>query len=134
MKKFSMSKGFTLLELMITVAIVGILASVAYPAYTDYVKTAKRADAIKALLAEEARIEEYYLNNDTYVGFSLASTTSPEGYYNITLSGETAFVYQMTATRSPAGDDTECATLTYNQLGVRGASGSIGGSTPEECW
>ena len=123
MKK--VNSGFTLIELMIVIAIVGILAAVGYPAYSSYVVKAQRADAIHALLTESGRMEEFYLNNDTYVGF-VENTTSPEGYYTIALSGETAFVYLLTATRSP-DNDPECTTFTYNQLGVKGGESAF-------CW
>ena len=123
------TKGFTLVELMIGVAIVGILGAVGYPAYGEYVKMAKRSDAMRALLSEERRLEEFYLNNDTYKGFAVASATSPQGYYKIKISDETAFVYLLTATRDPADDD-DCKTFTYNQLGEKKATGS----DKDNCW
>ncbi len=119
------NRGFTLIELMIVIAIVGILAGVGYPAYANYVKKAQRADAIHALLTESGRMEEYYLNNDTYVGFA-ENADSPEGYYKIALSAETAFGYLLTATRTP-DNDPECSTLTYNQLGEKGGESA-------DCW
>jgi len=127
------TKGFTLVELMVVVAIMGILGAVGYPAYGEYVKKAKRADAIDTMLTEASRLEEFYLNNDSYVGAVVLSTTSPKGYYTIALSGADAYAYLLTATRSPA-DDSECTALTLNQLGQKGASGSVGDVTPEDCW
>lgn len=123
------NKGFTLVELMVVVAIMGILASVAYPKYTHYVIKAKRSDAKEALLIEEGRMEEFYQNNDTYIGAAVASADSPDGYYKIALSGTTLFGYLLTATRTPA-DDPECLTLTLDQLGQRKATGTLG----DECW
>lgn len=127
MKK--LNQGFTLIELMIVVSIIGILGAVGYPAYGEYVKIGKRADAMRTLLAEQRRIELFYNNNDTYAGFAVADGVSDEGFYTIALSDETAFVYKLTATRSPADDD-ECKTFTLNQLGEKGATGT----KASECW
>jgi len=114
--------GFTLIELMITVAIIGILASVAYPAYNSSIKKANRSDAVNALLSLSGRMEEYYLNNDTYVGATAASATSAEGLYAIAVTSTTAFAYLLTAT--PVSADPECTTLTFNSLAQKGATGT----------
>ncbi len=128
--KSSNSKGFTLVELMVVVAITGILASVAYPAITEYVKIMKRSDAIEALVREAALMEEFYLNNDTYATAAVSSATSREGFYNITFDGTPdLFTYELVATRTPAGDDPDCLTLTLNQLGTRGSTPGGG-----NCW
>ncbi len=126
------SKGFTLVELMVVVVITGILASVAYPAITQYVTIMKRSDAIEALVREAARMEAFYLINDTYLGAAVSSTTSNQGDYTIALSGEGLFAYLLTATRTPSGDDPDCLTLTLNQLGTRGDTGSR--SPAGSCW
>ncbi len=120
--------GFTLIELMIVIAIIGILAAVGYPAYTSSVKKANRADAINALSDLAGRMEEYYLNNDTYVGATVSSSSSPEGLYTIAITSATAFSYKLTAT--PVSSDPECTTLTLDSLGQKGATGSA----PENCW
>ncbi len=60
-------KGFTLIELMITVAVVGILASIAVPAYSNYVKRGKIAEATSKLSARRVQMEQYYLDNRTYL-------------------------------------------------------------------
>ena len=129
------NKGFTLVELMIVVAIIGILAMVAYPAYTSAVKKANRADAIDSLLSLAGRMEEYYMNNDTYVGATVnaagtgtvGSNKTSENLYTMSITSATAFAYTLTAT--PKTADPECGNLILNSLGQKTAStGSAG------CW
>lgn len=61
-------KGFTLVELMIVVAIIGIISSIAYPSYTDYVIRSRIPDATSALAAKRVRMEQYFQDNRTYIG------------------------------------------------------------------
>ncbi|GMR01185.1 MAG: type IV pilin protein [Gammaproteobacteria bacterium] len=124
--------GFTLVELMIVIAIIGILAGVGYPAYTNAVKKGNRADAIDSLLALAGRMEEYYMNNDTYtsadVATLLGSNQSPEGYYTLSFdTAPTVFAYKLVATAN--GSDSGCLTLTLDQLGQKGSTG-----TATNCW
>jgi type IV pilus assembly protein PilE len=122
------NKGFTLIELMIVIAIIGILAAVGYPAYTSSVKKGNRADAISALLYEAGRMEEFYMNSDTYTGAAVSTASSPEGLYTIavTIPGG-GLSYTLTAT--PVGSDPECTTLTLDSLGQKGSTG-----TASSCW
>ena len=67
-------KGFTLIELMVVVAIVGILVAVALPSYTDYVIRSKRADATGALMAATNAMERWRANNFSYAGATVGTT------------------------------------------------------------
>ncbi len=119
-------KGFTLVELMITTAIIGILSAIAYPSYTQYVLRANRADA-KAILTESAQfMERYYTTNTSYASATVLSAVSPKGAtgtrikYNITFSvAPTATVYTLSA--APANGQTadSCGTLTISQTGAQ---------------
>jgi type IV pilus assembly protein PilE len=69
--------GFTLIELMVTVAIIAILAAIAVPSYTAYITRAKIAEATSALLAMRTKMEQYYQDNRTYAGACAAGTVAP---------------------------------------------------------
>lgn len=83
------SAGFTLLELMIVVAIVGIIAAVAYPSYQDQVRKSKRADGHSKILDAMARQERFFSENNTYtddmtdLGYANDPVDSDNGHYTI---------------------------------------------------
>lgn len=138
MNTFKRPSGFTLVELMIVVAIIGILAAIAYPSYTEYVTRAKRSDAKAALLQVQLAQEKYRANHITYgtlieIGISTTATyTSPEGYYTIAISGTpTATTYTVTATPLAPFADATCGTLGIDQNGVKSKTGT---DSVENCW
>ncbi|MEI6336378.1 MAG: type IV pilin protein [Methylococcaceae bacterium] len=118
MKLFKQPSGFTLIELMIVVAIIGILAAIAYPSYTEYVIRSKRSDAKAAFLQVQLAQEKYRANNISYgtlieIGISTTATyTSPDGYYTIAISGTpTATTYTVTAAPLAPFADATCGTF-----------------------
>ena len=133
------STGFTLIELMIVVIIIGVLLGISIPAYRDYVVRSHRADAQAALLDIAARQERFVAQNNTYTtelsagtGLNLGRTTSAEGYYNMSVAAcaggsiATCYVVTATATGSQASDS-ECATITYDSAGNKSG-------TTADCW
>ncbi len=122
MYTFKRSSGFTLIELMIVVAIIGILAAIAVPAYSDYVLKGKRSDAKAALLQAQIAQEKYRANNTTYATtIALAGITSPspDGYYTIAVVGTPdATTYRITAAPLSPFADATCGTFAINQDGA----------------
>ncbi len=119
------------MELMIVVAIIGILAAVGYPAYTSSVKKAQCADAIDSLLSLAGRMEEFYMNDDTYANATVANATSSDGLYTLAIASADAFKYTISAT--PV--DTTQKTLTLDSLGQKAESGgAAGGAVAASCW
>ena len=126
--------GFTLIELMITVAIISILAAFALPAYGRYVERARRVQAITAISDMQMRLERWRADNPTYLvtngaaGFGNFTTTD---YYTIALSGASATGYTLTATGTgPQASDSKCATVSIVYL--NGAT--TRGSGQDVCW
>ena len=130
-------KGFTLLEMLIDVAIAGILASVAYPQYTEYVKRAARSDAMVLLLDAANKQEQYYADNRSYADdLSLINvpSTSENGYFTITVEVPdtgTSFKITATAASGAVAGDTACSTFTITDTGVKGSTGI---SDTDDCW
>ena len=143
-KRFS---GFTLIELMIVVAIIGILAGIAYPAYTDYVLRANRADGKAGLLNLQLAQEKYRADCSQYAdGIHatartcasggthnlVSSTSSPNGKYTLAITADTATPatpYKLTAT--PTFTDAKCNVLGINQAGTKTETGT---DTVANCW
>lgn len=128
-------QGFSLLEVTITLAIVGILAATAYHSYASYILWARRRDGQVALLDLTTRLERFFTENNTYVGATLANlnagTTSPEGHYSlqITSTATNSFSVSATPLGTQASQDAACGTLIFNSLGQKTSSGP---ST--DCW
>lgn len=128
--------GFTLIELMIVVVVIAILASIAIPAYSDYVTRSKRADGKAGLLAFQLEQEKFRANNPTYATAASLGlpANSPEGHYTISVSGAvTATSYDLTASPNASQNDPVCATLTIDESNNKSATGTT--TTPEKtCW
>ena len=136
----SREPGFTMLELVIVMLIIGILAAIAYPSYTAYTRRANRVDATEALLRIADRQTRHYLQNNTYttdlteLGFN--GTASTNGYYTLAIVNADATGYTATAVPNgmPQSADDDCQSFSVNSLGVRTATDGGGADNTEECW
>lgn len=127
------SAGFTLIELMIIVVIIGILAAIAMPSYVNQVTEAKRSDGKIALMETAQTLERCYSENNAYNDASCTfSATSPEGHYAIARTVNTATTFTLQATPNASQTDPLCANLTLTSTGVQGRSGTA--ATVAECW
>jgi type IV pilus assembly protein PilE len=140
--------GFTLIELMVVVAIVAIIFAVAFPSYERYIVRAKRAVGQNVLMQVADRQQQFFMDNKrfaadlTNLGFTAnpfivdddgASTVvgDADAVYSVALSNVTATTWTATATplNGQLSRDTSCANLTMNQAGAKGKSGA-----GDNCW
>ena len=146
--------GFTLIELMITIAVIAILASIAMPIFRDQIQKARRSDAKQALLEVANRQELFFSNCNTYVtntagltraggcctagtcGLGLADTLSPEGgFYTISVAGNsTSFTVTATRINTLSQVDDKCGDFTLTETGVRGVVNNTAGWNAQRCW
>jgi len=131
--------GFTLIELMITVAVMGVLAAIAYPSYMKYVARGNRSAAQSFMLEVTSRQERYLLDGRQYapdlptLGMTVPDTVSPN--YTVSITNVTAtppgYVVQAAPIGGQAGNDANCGTLTIDGTGAKAASGPGGVAN---CW
>lgn len=114
-------KGFTLVELMIVVAIIGVLAMIAYPSYQGSVLKGNRSEAISKLTEMRVLQEKWRANNTTYGTLANIGVNANGTYYTFSVENITAttFTAKAVATGTQA-NDTGCTTLTLDQNGTRG--------------
>lgn len=128
--------GFTLIELMIVVAVAGILTAIAYPSYQNQVRKARMSQAQADLLEVAQFMERCFASNNTYQNCVRPFTVSPRtgtAYYDIGLVTPARTQFTLTATPRAAGGQSSqiCGTLTLNQAGVKTFSGA---ASVAQCW
>lgn len=136
----NVSKGFTLIELMVTVAIVGILTMIALPSYQAYVLKSHRTVAINALMSLASQEARWYTTNNAYqsdmtqLGYALANSNpvpdASSNYYKIS-AVTTASSFTLTAVPQGNQANDTCGNFTYTDLGVQGVNGT---SSASSCW
>ncbi len=130
------SRGFSLIEVLVTCVIVGILAAIALPSYQKQIQKTRRSDAKSALIGAAGQMERYFTERSTYATATLGSggvyaATTENGYYTLSLANLSATTYTLLA--APAGAQTGdlCGTMSYTEQGVKGVTGSL---PVTECW
>jgi type IV pilus assembly protein PilE len=136
--------GFTLVELMITVAIVAILATIATTSYTSQIRKSRRTDARSALLDIAGREEKLFSTTNAYTptlsNLGYSSATIGSGYYTVTVvspdpaqpvATQPNYLITATAINAQAGD-AECTTLSVDQTGKQSYTGTA--ATAATCW
>jgi type IV pilus assembly protein PilE len=138
-------KGFSLIELMIVVAVIGILAAVAYPAYQDYVIRSKRGDAMNSLASVRIAQEKYRANNSAFASalstltdYSADTVDSGDNYWNVTMASGAGFATtgaQFFVIATPKHVDSDCEVFMVDREGPV-TSGTYSGNTiaNADCW
>ena len=141
-------KGFTLIELMIVVAIVAIITAIALPSYQNYARKGRRADGLDALLFYQAQQEKWRASNVDYATLAELNCAAPcmsdRGFYTITVTAggdgnATGYQLQAVGTAVQNGDTEDgvpCTTLvlTVNAANPRGVKGRAGALNDATCW
>jgi type IV pilus assembly protein PilE len=126
--------GFSIIELLITVAIIGILMALSIPLYTHYILEEERIEAQVILENMAAALEDYFALNNTYENATLVSLNTPEytahHHYQLRIKKATATEYIIQAV-SLDNNDTSCGTLSLNNTLEKGITGT---GTINDCW
>lgn len=127
------NRGFTLIEIMIVIAIIGIVITIAAPSYTEYLKKGRRAEVV-SLLSEQAQIlERFYTRNNVYTGATGLSAGNDFYTLTPTLTDQT-FVLTAARKSGTAMATDKCGDFTLTNTGVRSMNNATTGLTTKDCW
>ena len=127
------NRGFTLIEIMIVIAIIGIVITIGYPSLTEYVKKGRRTE-VAGLLSEQAQIlERFYSKSNVYTGAT--GLSAGNDFYTIT-PALTDQAFKLTAVRKAgsAMATDKCGDFTITNTGVRSMENAAAGLTTKDCW
>jgi type IV pilus assembly protein PilE len=137
--KLNRMRGFTLIELMIVVALIGIIVALGYPSYRDQVIKSRRAEGMGELLELADRLERHYSDTGTYDDVTVDDifhASTAKGYYTLAIDPDPSKTnnvkFFITATPKNGQEKDKCHTFTLDSLGTRGVTdGSLG---RDDCW
>lgn len=131
------ARGFTLIEIVITLVVVTLLTTVALPAYREQIAKSRRSDAKASLMTLAQMMERWYTERGSYAGATVGSTgiapsASSQGFYTMSITAQDAAGFTIRATPTGAQTGDACGSFTYTQAGTRGVTG--GTKTAAQCW
>ena len=145
MAKARPTAGFTLIELVVALAIVAITMTIAAASYRSHLRRAHRSEAVQALLGAAVDQEKFHLANGRYgdrldaaageepPGLPVASRTTG-GHYVLAIPNASAVEYRVVASAAGHGGDPACASLSIDESGRRGATEQRGADSTARCW
>ena len=126
------SAGFTLIEVMVVVAIVALLASIALPAYSDYVTRGRLSDAHSGMMSKRVELEQFFQDNRTYIGYDCTSDGTANFSFSCTTQTATAYVLQADGVGGTSVDD---FVFTLTEANLRATTAvPAGWTTAANCW
>ena len=133
------ARGFTLIELVVTICVIAMLAAIAYPSYLRYTQRSNRTDATRNMMQMAQALERCYSQAFTYAGcvaVPAGASLTPQRYYNITVAVPAASQYTLTAVPNgaPQAADTTCQSFTLSSGGVQSALDGGNNDTTATCW
>lgn len=127
------NRGFTLIEIMIVIAIIGIVLTISIPSYNEYVKKGRRAEVVSLLSEQAQSLERFYTKNNVYTG--ITGLSAGNDFYTLTptITDQTFLLIAARKTGTAMATD-KCGDFTLTNTGVRSMNNATTGLTTKDCW